>query len=73
MIYFKKYPNKKPSFFGTKGDVAASGINQAGLGSCWFLAANAAVAERPERMKRIFGQRHYTRSGAFRFYFWSKN
>lgn len=46
------------------------GINQGGLGDCWFLAAAAAIAEYPERIQKIFWNDEYPASGFFQLTFY---
>jgi len=48
-------------------------MKQGSLGDCWFLAAASAIAEVPDRMKRVAWNDSYDKKGAFRFYFWVKN
>lgn len=47
------YPRRAPSLWGEKG-VQPSGLRQGMLGDCWILGAAAALAEHPERLKKIF-------------------
>lgn len=67
------YPSDEPSLWGTSGNPRPEGITQAYLGDCWFLAGASALAEKPERVKRIVWNNSYNKNGAFRFYFWSKD
>jgi hypothetical protein len=60
-----------PSLWGTRG-VLPSGVNQGGLGDCWFLAAAAAIAEHPERIKKIFTNKDYSAEGIFELTFHKK-
>lgn len=65
--------SKNPSLFGKYGKPIPNGVDQHGLGDCWLLAANAALAEDAERATRIIDNKHYDQNGAFRFYFWVKD
>lgn len=42
------------SLYGSTGRPTPGGINQGGLGDCWFLASASSLAEYPERIERIF-------------------
>lgn len=53
-----------PSLWGEKG-VLPAGIKQGRLGDCWFLAAAAALAEHPDRIKKIFKNSDYPSNGVF--------
>lgn len=53
-----------PSLWGSKG-VLPHGVNQGGIGDCWFMAAGAAIAEYPERIKSIFTNTAYSKKGIF--------
>lgn len=66
------YP-KSPSLFGKFGKPIPNGINQQGLGDCWFLASAAAVAEEAHRIERIIENKEYSKAGIFRFKFWVKD
>ena len=55
-----------PSLWGPKG-VRPEGVHQGGLGDCWFMAAASAVAEYPQRIKNVFTNTAYTKSGIFQF------
>ena len=52
------YPSE-PSMWGEFGKPIPNGINQGGLGDCWFLAAASAVAEQPERVHRFIHDQKY--------------
>jgi len=39
------------------------------LGDCWFLAAAAALAEFPDRVKKIFTNKDYSKEGIFEVVF----
>ena len=43
-----------PSLWGKTG-VTEAAVRQGGLGDCWLLASIAALAEWPDRVKKIFG------------------
>jgi len=51
----KKWSNNKEpsSLWGSKG-ILPAGIAQGGLGDCWWMAVASALAEHPERIKKIF-------------------
>jgi hypothetical protein len=53
-----------PSLWGSLG-VKPNGINQGGLGDCWFLAAASAIAEKPSRLQKIFVNTDYPAEGIF--------
>jgi len=53
-----------PSLWGSKG-VLPDGVVQGYLGDCWFLAAAAALAEHPERIKGIFTNEDYSEAGIY--------
>jgi len=55
---------RSPSLFGDKG-ILPHGILQGGLGSCYFLAAAASLAEHPERINKMFENNSYSASGLF--------
>jgi len=38
---------------------------QGELGDCWFLASAAALAEYPDRIRRIFKNQEYSAEGIF--------
>ena len=59
---------KKPSLWGKNG-VSPAGVKQGSLGDCWFLASASAIAEYPERIKKIFTNKAYPKSGIFEFNF----
>jgi len=42
-----------PSLWGRNG-VLPAGVRQGRLGDCWFLSVGAALAERPQRVKKLF-------------------
>ena len=62
-----------PSLWGSLGKPVPNGISQMSLGDCWFLASASALAEQPERIKRVVWNDSYDKNGAFRYYFWVKN
>jgi hypothetical protein len=57
-----------PSLWGSRG-VLPDGVTQGLLGDCWFLASAAALAEHPERIKKIFTNKEYSAEGIFEFTF----
>lgn len=62
-----------PSLWGSKGKPVPNGVAQMSLGDCWFLSAASAIAEQPERIKRVIWNDSYDKNGAFRYFFWVKN
>ena len=48
-----------------QGHVDPSDISQGMLGDCYFLSAISAIAEKENRIRRIFLQRNVTKSGAY--------
>ena len=58
-----------PNLWGTKG-VLPTGIGQGALGDCWFLAASAALAEHPSRIKKLFKNQEYPKEGIFEINFY---
>lgn len=40
--------------WGTSGQLSNNDVNQGAIGNCYFLAAAAAIAEKPERLQKIF-------------------
>jgi len=56
--------NGTPDLWGANG-VLPTGIGQGSLGDCWYLAAIAALAERPERIKKLFKNTKYSEEGIF--------
>lgn len=65
--------DSSPSLFGNHHKPIPNGVNQQGLGDCWFLAATAALAEDADRVTRVIDNKEYNENGAFRFYFWVKD
>jgi len=63
---------KKPLLWGTKGKPIPNGVNQGGVGDCWFLASAAAVAEEAHRITKLFKNHNYDKNGIFRIKFWQK-
>ena len=61
---------KIPSLFGDKG-ILPDGINQGLLGDCWLLAGFSALAEWPDRMKKVITNDEYSPEGIFEFKFYS--
>jgi hypothetical protein len=69
-----KYPrisdiDKSPSLWGKNG-VVLNGVQQGGLGDCWFLGALASVAEWEDRIKPIFTNKDYSKEGIFEVNLW---
>jgi len=62
-------PDAEPSLWGS-GGVQPNGTNQGGLGDCWFLAACSALAEHPDRVKKLFTNDEYNKNGIFQVNFW---
>lgn len=56
--------NGMPYLWG-KQDVQPLGTQQGYLGTCWFLASCSALAEYPERIKKIFANKAYPANGVF--------
>ena len=54
-----------PSLWGVKG-VQPAGVRQGSLGDCWFLAVGSALAENPERVRKLFTNVNYPQNGAFK-------
>ena len=46
-------PDKGYSLWGDN-DASLKDIRQGAIGDCWFLAAASALAEKPDRIKKIF-------------------
>jgi len=47
--------NRAPdnSIWGSKG-ILPAGISQGAIGDCWWVATVSAIAEHPERIKKLF-------------------
>ena len=58
----------KPSLWGSKG-VQSNGVRQGMVGDCWYLAAVSALAEKPDRLKKIFKNKEYPDEGIFELTF----
>ena len=56
--------SRAPSLWGDT-DIQPDGIKQGGLGNCWFLSAAAAMAEYPERIRKVFTNQSYPSNGLF--------
>ena len=54
-----------PNLWGMEGETRPSAAQQGGLGDCWFLAAASALAEFPDRIKKIFTNTGYSNVGVF--------
>jgi len=65
------YPRVAPSLWGDKG-LQPYGLRQGLLSDCWILGTAAAIAEHPERLKKMFTQRDYTKEGIFEMTMWHK-
>jgi hypothetical protein len=59
-----------PSLWGN-GGILPAGVRQGGLGDCWFLAVGAALAEKPDRLKKLFVNQEYPSNGAFKINFFA--
>jgi hypothetical protein len=57
-----------PDLWGSQG-VQPAAVQQGMLGDCWFLAAAAALAEFPDRVKKIFTNKDYSKEGIFEVVF----
>lgn len=63
--------SKTGSLWGSTG-VVPDGVNQGSLGDCWFLAGASAIAEFPDRLKKIVTNSEMSNSGVYEFNFFSK-
>ena len=54
----------RPTFWGTKG-ILPDGVVQGSLGDCWFLAAAASLAEKPDRIRKLFTNDGYSEEGIY--------
>ena len=62
---------KSPSLWGRKGAIP-DGVKQGSLNDCWVLATGAALAEKPERLMKIFSNiKDYPANGAFKLNFYA--
>lgn len=59
-----------PSLWGENG-VRPAAAQQGRLADCWFLAAVSAMAEHPDRIKKIFRNTVYSKVGVFEVKFWN--
>ena len=50
--------------WGYKG-ILPAGVKQGDLGDCWLLSAASALAENPERIKKLFDNEEYSANGMF--------
>lgn len=62
----------KASLWGDNKLALFNGVQQGGLGNCWFMAAAGAIAEYPARVKRMFVNQDFTNSGIFQLKFYFK-
>ena len=69
---FKKYEWKRISELKMKGklqifdeSIAPSDIAQGGLGNCYFLSVLSALAEKPERIKKLFIDKEINDKGIY--------
>jgi hypothetical protein len=60
-----------PNLYGADG-IRPGAIIQGMLGDCWFLAACGALAEWPDRVKKVFTNLDYAKSGVFEVNLWHK-
>lgn len=58
-----------PSLWGRKG-VLPEAARQGLLGDCWVLAVGSALAENPERVKKLFNNKEYSKEGIFQLNFY---
>ena len=56
--------------WGSKG-ILPDGINQGILGDCWLLCAFSALAEWPDRLKKVITNNEYSPEGIFEFNFFN--
>ena len=54
----------EPNLWGKLG-ILPTGVRQGSLGDCWLLAACSSLAEKPERIRKVFGNTEYPKSGIF--------
>jgi len=59
-----------PSLFGHTGRPEVATSHQGDLGDCWFLAAATALAEKPERIQKLFITKEYAENGTFQTQFY---
>ena len=64
---FSRY--RKPSLWGSRG-IRPDAVQQGRLGDAWFLSAATALAEYPERIKRIFLLQSFQPEGIFAIQFY---
>jgi len=60
-----------PSLWGSKS-IRPAAVNQGSLGDCWLLSSFAALAEWPDRIKKVISNNEYSPEGAFEFNFFFK-
>jgi len=61
--------NANKDIWGSKG-ILPAGIQQGGLGDCWWLGAASSLAEHPERIKKLFTNMDANK-GIYEFEFFS--
>jgi len=60
-----------PSLWGEYG-IRPAGIEQGGLGSCWFLSVASSLAEYPQRISKLFVNKQYSKEGVFHIHLYSE-
>jgi len=58
-------PSKKGASLWGKNGIRPDSTKQGQLGDCWVLAVGAALAEHPERVKKLFANKEYSKVGVF--------
>ena len=66
------FTGEHDSLWGQSG-ITPNDIDQGALGNCWFLSAAAALAERPDRIERLFlnEQRELNEAGIYAVNFYA--
>lgn len=62
----------KPSLWGKDGVKARCTKQGETLGDNWFLGAVSALAEQPDRVKKVFENKDYPKNGVFKTNFFIK-